>query len=91
MVDLCFSKQKMYHLRIRVESLTEQPISKESVQQRAGRAGRTRRGKCFRLHTKEASIKEFEEQSYFEILRCNLANTGSRVAPTGYQGFGYAW
>ena len=45
------------------------------MQQRGGRAGRTRPGKCFRLHNKDAFIKEFEEQSYLEILRCNLANT----------------
>ena len=74
-VDPGFSKQKVYNPRIRVESLTEQPISKASAQQRAGRAGRTRPGKCFRLYTEDAFMKELEEQSYPEILRCNLANT----------------
>ena len=46
-VDPGFSKQKVYNPRIRVESLLVSPISKASGQQRAGRAGRTRPGKCF--------------------------------------------
>jgi len=36
-----------------VESLLVSAISKASAQQRAGRAGRTKPGKCFRLYTGE--------------------------------------
>jgi len=74
-VDPGFSKQKVYNPRIRVESLLVSPISKASAQQRAGRAGRTRPGKCFRLYTEEAFKKELIEQTYPEILRSNLGNT----------------
>ena len=74
-VDPGFSKQKVYNPRIRVESLLVSPISRASAQQRAGRAGRTRPGKCFRLYTEEAFKKELIEQSYPEVLRSNLANT----------------
>lgn len=74
-VDPGFSKQKVYNPRIRVESLLVSPISKASSQQRAGRAGRTRPGKCFRLYTEEAFQKELIEQSYPEILRSNLSST----------------
>ncbi|KAH3903373.1 probable Pre-mRNA-splicing factor ATP-dependent RNA helicase PRP43 [Saccharomycodes ludwigii] len=74
-VDPGFSKQKVYNPRIRVESLLVTPISKASAQQRAGRAGRTRPGKCFRLYTEEAFKKELIEQSHPEILRSNLAST----------------
>ena len=74
-VDPGFSKQKVYNPRARVESLLVSPISKASAQQRAGRAGRTRPGKCFRLYTEEAFKKELIEQSYPEILRSNLAST----------------
>lgn len=74
-VDPGFSKQKVYNPRIRVESLLVSPISKASAQQRAGRAGRTRPGKCFRLYTESAFKKELIEQTYPEILRSNLANT----------------
>ena len=73
-VDPGFSKQKVYNPRIRVESLLVSPISKASAKQRAGRAGRTRPGKCFRLYT-EASFKtELQEQTYPEILRSKMSN-----------------
>jgi len=74
-VDPGFSKQKIYNPRIRVESLLVSPISKASAQQRAGRAGRTRPGKCFRLYTEDAFKKELIEQTYPEILRSNLSST----------------
>ena len=53
-IDPGFSKQKVYNPRIRVESLLVTPISKASARQRAGRAGRTRPGKCFHLYTEES-------------------------------------
>ncbi|KAG1822834.1 P-loop containing nucleoside triphosphate hydrolase protein [Suillus subaureus] len=73
-VDPGFSKQKVYNPRIRAESLLVSPISKASAQQRAGRAGRTRPGKCYRLYTENDFISELEEQTHPEILRSNLAN-----------------
>lgn len=51
------------------------PISRASAQQRAGRAGRTRPGKCFRLYTQEDFQRQLDEQTHPEILRSNLANT----------------
>jgi pre-mRNA-splicing factor ATP-dependent RNA helicase DHX15/PRP43 len=74
-VDPGFSKQKVYNPRIRVESLLVSPISKASAQQRAGRAGRTRPGKCFRLYTEAAFKTELIEQTYPEVLRSNLSST----------------
>lgn len=74
-VDPGFSKQKIYNPRIRVESLLVSPISKASAQQRAGRAGRTRPGKSFRLYTEGAFKKELIDQTYPEILRSNLSST----------------
>lgn len=71
-VDPGFSKQKVYNPRVRVESLLVSPISKASAQQRAGRAGRTRPGKCFRLYTESAFKTELAEQTYPEILRSDL-------------------
>jgi len=73
-IDPGFSKQKVYNPRIRVESLLVTPISKASAQQRAGRAGRTRPGKAFRLYTESAFQKELQEQTYPEILRSNLSS-----------------
>lgn len=74
-VDPGFSKQKVYNPRIRVESLLVSPISKASAQQRAGRAGRTRPGKCFRLYTEGAFKSELIETTYPEVLRSNLSST----------------
>ncbi|XP_054167487.1 putative pre-mRNA-splicing factor ATP-dependent RNA helicase PRP1 [Oppia nitens] len=71
-IDPGFAKQKVYNPRIRVESLLVSPISKASAQQRAGRAGRTRPGKCFRLYTEKAFKTEMQENTYPEILRSNL-------------------
>ncbi|KAG6833159.1 DEAH-box ATP-dependent RNA helicase prp43 [Tephrocybe sp. NHM501043] len=82
-VDPGFSKQKVYNPRIRVESLLVSPISKASAQQRAGRAGRTRPGKCFRLYTEKDFMSELEEQTHPEILRSNLSNTVLELVKLG--------
>ncbi|THH27268.1 hypothetical protein EUX98_g6929 [Antrodiella citrinella] len=82
-VDPGFSKQKVYNPRIRVESLLVSPISKASAQQRAGRAGRTRPGKCFRLYTEKDFMSELEEQTHPEILRSNLANVVLELVKLG--------
>jgi pre-mRNA-splicing factor ATP-dependent RNA helicase DHX15/PRP43 len=82
-VDPGFSKQTTYNPRIRVESLLISPIAKSSTQQRAGRAGRTRPGKCFRLYTEKHFMTELEEQTHPEILRCNLASTVLELVKAG--------
>lgn len=51
MVYLPSQPSQVYNPRIRVESLLVSAVSKASAQQRAGRAGRTKPGKCFRLYT----------------------------------------
>jgi len=73
-IDPGFSKQKVYNPRIRVESLLVTPISRASAQQRAGRAGRTKPGKAFRLYTENAFKSDLIEQTYPEILRSNLSS-----------------
>ncbi|KAJ3860397.1 P-loop containing nucleoside triphosphate hydrolase protein [Lentinula novae-zelandiae] len=85
-VDPGFSKQKVYNPRIRAELLLVSPISKASAQQRAGRAGRTRPGKCFRFAmrcTEKDFISELEEQTHPEILLSNLANAVLELAKLG--------
>ena len=82
-IDPGFSKQKVYNPRIRVESLLVTPISKASATQRAGRAGRTRPGKCFRLYTEKDYVNELEEQTHPEVLKSNLANTVLELVKLG--------
>jgi pre-mRNA-splicing factor ATP-dependent RNA helicase DHX15/PRP43 len=74
-IDPGFSKQKVFNPRIRVESLLVSPISKASARQRSGRAGRTQPGKCFRLYTESAFLKELADNTHPEILRSNLSST----------------
>lgn len=84
-IDPGFSKLKVYNPRIRVESLLISPISKASAQQRAGRAGRTRPGKCFRLYTEEAFKKDLIEQTHPEVLRSNFASTVLELKKLGIE------
>lgn len=57
-----------------MESLVVTPASRASATQRAGRAGRTGPGKCFRLFTQWAFYNEMDENTIPEIQRINLGN-----------------
>lgn len=50
-IDCAFVKLRAYNPKTAIESLVVMPISKASASQRAGRGGRYRSGKCFRLYT----------------------------------------
>lgn len=65
-IDPGFSKQNVYDPRTRISSLLVTPVSKASARQRAGRAGRTQPGKCFRLYT---------EDSFNQLLVGNVTGT----------------
>ncbi|PRW60688.1 putative pre-mRNA-splicing factor ATP-dependent RNA helicase [Chlorella sorokiniana] len=82
-IDPGFAKQKVYNPRIRVESLLVSPISRASAHQRAGRAGRTKPGKCFRLYTEASFYKDLQEQTYPEILRSNLGSVVLQLKKLG--------
>ncbi|KAF5511398.1 putative ATP-dependent RNA helicase DHX35 [Colletotrichum siamense] len=71
-VDCGFAKLRAYNPTTSIESLISTPISKASANQRAGRAGRTRPGKCFRLYTEE-SFLSLPEFTVPEVQRSNLA------------------
>ena len=75
-VDCGFSKQSVYDPRTRVDSLSSRLISKASAEQRAGRAGRTRPGKCYRLYSKNVFENMMQDQTYPVILSSNLGNYG---------------
>lgn len=73
-VDPGYVKQKAYDPARRMESLVVVPISKVAAQQRAGRAGRTAPGQCYRLYSRDCYAAMLNE-TVPEILRTNLANT----------------
>ena len=68
----CFVKLRAFDPRTGIESLTATTVSKAAAAQRAGRAGRTKPGKCFRLYTEDA-FRELPEANVPEIQRSNLA------------------
>lgn len=71
-IDCGFVKLRAYNPNTGIETLTGVPVSKASATQRAGRAGRTRPGKCYRLYT-EAVFESLQDSTSPEIQRSNLA------------------
>ena len=71
-IDCGFVKLRAFNPETAIETLTATPISKASASQRAGRAGRTKPGKCFRLYT-QGSFNAMPEATVPEIQRSNLA------------------
>jgi len=74
-VDPGFVKQNCYNPKTGMDQLMVVPISQAAAKQRAGRAGRTGPGKCYRLYTEDAYKNEMLPNSVPEIQRTNLANT----------------
>ncbi|CAJ1065819.1 probable ATP-dependent RNA helicase DHX40 [Xyrichtys novacula] len=73
-VDSGFVKQLNHNSRVGMDILEVVPISKSEAQQRAGRAGRTSAGKCFRIYTKEFWEKKMPEFTVPEIQRTSLTS-----------------
>lgn len=74
-VDSGFVKQKMYDPTTGMDALLIVPISRAAATQRAGRAGRTRAGICFRLYSKESFEVDMDEETVPEIKRTGLIGT----------------
>ncbi|KAI9686462.1 MAG: hypothetical protein M1820_010621 [Bogoriella megaspora] len=71
-IDCGFVKLRVFNPTTAIETLTATPVSKASATQRAGRAGRTKPGKCYRLYT-EQDYASLPETTVPEIQRSNLA------------------
>ncbi|KAG8628123.1 hypothetical protein KVT40_003996 [Elsinoe batatas] len=74
-IDPGFVKQTAYDAKLGMDRLQVTPISQAQAKQRAGRAGRTGPGKCFRLYTETAYQTEMLPTTIPEIQRQNLSNT----------------
>lgn len=71
-IDAGYVKQTNFHSETGIRSLDIVKISKASAMQRAGRAGRTQPGMCYRLYSQE----EFDSRDVYtlpEIQRTDLA------------------
>ena len=73
-IDPGFCKQNSFNPKTGMESLQVVPISQASADQRAGRAGRVKPGKCYRLFTKWSFLNEMDAQNSPEIQRTNLSS-----------------
>ncbi|XP_060604333.1 ATP-dependent RNA helicase DHX8-like [Ruditapes philippinarum] len=73
-VDPGFVKQNVYNAKTGMDQLIVTPISQAQAKQRAGRAGRTGPGKCYRLYTERAYRDEMLPTNVPEIQRTNLAS-----------------
>uniref|UniRef100_A0A667FW23 RNA helicase n=1 Tax=Lynx canadensis TaxID=61383 RepID=A0A667FW23_LYNCA len=71
-IDCGFVKLRAYNPRTAIECLVVVPVSQASANQRAGRGGRSRSGKCYRLYTEEAFDK-LPQCTVPEMQRSNLA------------------
>lgn len=74
-VDPGYVKVNAYDPKLGMDSLVVSPISQAQANQRAGRAGRTGPGKCYRLYTEQAFKTEMLPNSIPEIQRQNLSMT----------------
>merc|ERR1719167_1026216 len=82
-IDPGFTKQKVYHSKTSMDALVVTPISQAEAKQRAGRAGRTGPGKCYRLYTERAYRDEMLATPVPEIQRTNLADTVLKLKAMG--------
>jgi ATP-dependent RNA helicase DHX8/PRP22 len=82
-IDPGFCKQKIFNPKLGMDSLMVTPISAASARQRAGRAGRTGPGKCYRLYTENAYSTEMMASSVPEIQRTNLGNVVLQLKAMG--------
>ena len=83
-VDCGYVKLRAYDAALGIERLNVVPVSKASATQRAGRAGRTRPGKCYRLYTEQA-FQGLDDATFPEIQRSNLAPVLLQLMNLGIQ------
>ncbi|CAL8104554.1 unnamed protein product [Calicophoron daubneyi] len=82
-IDSGFFKQKTYEPRLRTDSLDVTVTSQNQAKQRAGRAGRTAPGFCYRLYTEEYFKNEMPVDVKPEIQRASLADVLLQLKAAG--------
>ncbi|CAK4698405.1 unnamed protein product [Aphanomyces euteiches] len=84
-VDTCLVKLPFFNPLTGIEALITTTESKAAAKQRAGRAGRMRPGKCFRLVTEETYRTKFHKHTIPSIQRTNLAPIVLHLLSMGIQ------
>ncbi|XP_057538264.1 probable pre-mRNA-splicing factor ATP-dependent RNA helicase DEAH9 isoform X2 [Amaranthus tricolor] len=91
-VDSGFSKQRFYDPMSDIENLVVAPISRASARQRAGRAGRVRPGKCYRLYTEEYYVNKMSAEGIPEMQRSTLVSCVIQLKALGIDNIlGFDW
>ncbi len=78
-IDSGIAKVNFYNQKDFTSSLVPLPISRSSCEQRAGRAGRTAPGQCYRLYSEQ----DYQSRSSYgteEILRTDLSEVVMRMS-----------
>jgi ATP-dependent helicase HrpB len=89
-IDSGLHRMASYSFWTGIPSLETRPISRASAIQRAGRAGRTGPGVCFRLYSKH----DFDTRTPFdtpECLRADLAQTFLELKTLGIDPLNFPW
>jgi ATP-dependent RNA helicase DDX35 len=73
-IDTGLVKLPYFDPKTGLDRLIVGPTSQASARQRAGRSGRVRSGKCYRLYTEQYLLKDMMAQTPPEILRTNLTS-----------------
>jgi len=73
-IDSGFCKLKVFNPKVGMDALQVYPESQAGAKQRAGRAGRTGPGTCYRMFTEQQYQKEMLPNNIPEIQRTNLGN-----------------
>lgn len=68
-IDSGYTKQILYNAQLGISSLLTVPVSRMNAVQRSGRAGRIRRGKCFRLYQETVYHSLLPRRTSPEIVR----------------------
>ena len=81
-IDCGFTKIRAYNAQYNSDCLAVMPISRAAAVQRAGRAGRTRPGKAYRLYTRSVFETVMPAAAVPEMVRTNLASVVLQVRST---------
>lgn len=83
-VDSCFVKLAFFNPLTGIEALITTCVSKAAAKQRAGRAGRSRSGKCFRLCTQD-TYEGFARETVPQMQRTNLTSVALHLLSMGIE------
>eukprot|EP01047_Picozoa_sp_COSAG01_P021652 COSAG01_NODE_1261_length_11001_cov_11.811961_15_plen_606_part_00 len=82
-VDCGFVKMRAFNPLQNIETLTVLPVSRAAAVQRAGRAGRSRPGVCYRLYTQDTFLKVLPAATTPEMARTDLGSVVLQLKALG--------